>query len=115
MSVWPLLLPVRGRLETILMVPVSVLATAALGDGAAAAGEADGEAAGFADGLAAAEADGLAAGEGAAAAGFGAGAVVAAGAVVGVAGVPLQAAMNIVAAAESDDRRASVSGAPRIV
>jgi hypothetical protein len=59
-----LLLPVRGRLETILIVPLKVLAAAALGDGAATAGEADGEEAGLVaglaavDGLAAADADG---------------------------------------------------------
>src|SRR5437588_11892243 len=63
-SVWPLLLPVRGRLETILMVPVRLAPATALGDGAATAdGEAAaaGDAAGLADGLAAAAAAGLAA------------------------------------------------------
>ena|SRR5438105_862524 len=117
-SLWPLLLPVRGRLETILIVPVSWLATAALGDGAATAeGEAAGEAAGL--GLAAAAAEGLAAaaaeGEAAAAAGLvGAGAVVAAGAAVGWAPPPPQAATNSVAATDKEDRRASASGAPRM-
>src|SRR5579864_6545241 len=82
-SVWPLFAPVRGRLETILIVPLSCapLAAAALGEATAATadGEAAGEAAGLATGLAAAEAEGeaAAAGEAAgdAAAGF-AGAVV---------------------------------------
>jgi hypothetical protein len=82
-SVWPLLLPVRGKLETILIVPVNWLAAAALGDGAATAdGDATGEVAGLAAGLAAAEADGEAAGE-AAGAVVGFGAVAAAGAAVG--------------------------------
>src|SRR6266851_2978190 len=91
-SVWPLLLPVRGRLETILIVPVSWLATAALGDGAATA---EGEAAGETAGLV-----GAAAG--------------AAGAAVGWAAPPPQAARNSVAAAENEDRRESTSGAPRM-
>jgi len=55
-SVWPLLLPVRGRLETILIVVPAgnwaAAAGAALGD-ATAAGAAEGEAAGLATGLAA--------------------------------------------------------------
>src|SRR5207302_6411606 len=117
-SVWPLLLPVRGRLETILIVPVSWLATAALGDGAATAeGEAAGETAGFglaaatADGLAAAAAEGDAAGEAAGLVGAAAGA---AGAAVGWAAPPPQAARNSVASTENEDRRESTSGAPRM-
>jgi len=86
-SVWPLFAPVRGRLETILIVPLSCAAPApaatGLGDAAApgdADGEAAGDAAGLAAGLAAGEAAGEAAGDaaaageaaGEAAAGFGA-------------------------------------------
>ena len=112
-SVWPFGEPVRGRLETMRIVPLRVLAaTAGLGDAAAT-----GEAAGLATGLAAGDAAGLAA-----TAGDAAGAVVglaaagaavgAAGAAVGVAAGVLQAATNRVVPNNSDDRRAS--SAPRI-
>jgi hypothetical protein len=111
-SVWPLGEPVRGRLETMRMVPLRVLAATGLGEAAAA-----GEAAGLAAGLAAGEAAGLAA-----TAGDAAGAVVglaaagaavgAAGAAVGVAAGVLHAATNRVVPNNSDDRRAS--SAPRI-
>ena len=67
-SVWPLLLPVRGRLETILIVPLSgrdAAAAAAAGCGARLprAGRGRGRCAGEAAGDAAGEAAGLAAGE----------------------------------------------------
>src|SRR5919197_3316697 len=81
-SVWPFGEPVRGRLETMRIVPDNwPPATAGLGD-AAATGDAagDGEAAGLATGLAAGDAAGLAAVTGEAAAA--AGGLVAAGAVV---------------------------------
>src|SRR5215216_1774773 len=118
-SVWPFGEPVRGRLDTMRMVPVRLLAATALGDGAATA-DGDAAAAGLADGLGAADADGLAAADGDAAAadgeagGLAAGAVVggaAAGPVVGCAGPPpVHAATKTVAANDSDDsddRRAS--------
>src|SRR5436190_213 len=70
-SVWPFGEPVRGRLETMRIVPLRLLAAAAAGLGEAAA-TGDGDDTGLATGLAAAADDGLAAvaGEAAAAAGF---------------------------------------------
>src|SRR5205809_351172 len=113
-SVWPLGVPVRGRLETMRIVPVRLAPATGLAAGEGAA-TADGEAAGFATGLAAGEAAGLAAAAGDAAAAAGglvaAGAVVA-GAEVGWAPPPPQAATNTVVANVSEDRRASI--APRI-
>jgi len=121
------LAPVRGKLETILIVPLraeTFPAAAGLGDAAGeaageAAGDAAGEAAGDAAGLAAAAAAGDAPAAGEAAGEAAAGAVVggaAAGAVVGeAAGVLLHAAMKSVAAIDNDDKRASASGAPRIL
>jgi len=97
-SVWPLLLPVRGSEETILIVPLNWPGAAAAGD---AAGLAAGEAAG--------EAAGLAAGE---AAGFGA-SVGFAGAAVGDGVGPAQAARKNASAVSAD--KLSQNGALRVV
>src|SRR5215471_18706482 len=118
-SVWPLFAPVRGRLETILIVPLSCAPPAATGLGDAAApgdgdGEAAGDAAGLAAGLAAGEAAGDAPGEAAvageaagdAAAGFGAVVGCAAGAAVGWAPPPPHAVTNNMPATDSEDKRA---------
>jgi hypothetical protein len=108
-SVWPLEEPVRGRLETILMVPVSPAAEGeAAGDGE---GDGLGDAAGLAavagfgtagDEAAAGEAAGLAAGAGAGAAGFVVGA--AAGAGWQAASITLIAATNVASRRETEIR-----------
>src|SRR5262245_19310107 len=113
-SVCPFGEPVRGRLETMRIVPLRALpaAAAGLGEGTPAG---DGDDTGLATGLAAAAADGLAAVAGeAAAGGLGAGAVVgaAAGAAVGWAPPPPQAATNSDEAIDSEKKRRR--SAPRI-
>src|SRR6266511_440944 len=107
-SVWPFGEPVRGRLETMRIVPVRLPPAAGLGDGETAG---DGDAAGLAAGLAAGDAAGLAAAAAGDAAGDAGGLVAAAGAAGGAAGPP-HATTNRLVANDSDDKRAS--SAPRI-